>query len=405
MGDLQTAINQVSPGGMIWVAAGTYLPTETRLNNSSGPNDRYNTFHISKNIKLYGGFAGTETMLEQRNWKMNPTILSGDLDTVGKVEDNAYHIAYMDGTTMNGSVTNACVIDGFLFEYGNADGPFPEDLAGAIYMDGSGSTNGCSPVLRNIIFRHNSTRGWAGAVYCDGSDQGLCNAKIENCVFWDNHANYGGAIYNFGYNGTCNPEITNCTFFDNWAVSGGGAVRNFGPGNVGIFTNSIFWKNGDGISNVVNGTATTVNYSILDDGNQNGIVNLPIGASGNHNLDSFPEFVDTSTGNLRIRRTSNAIDSGDDSAISVSEDLDKRIRKNGNVDIGAFENPWIHCPDTVILNEDYSPFKGMYEAGSMISVENGTGLLDITLSAPVIEIEILNIELGTLLSLYQTGCP
>ena len=51
---------------------GTYKPTETSDFNAS--------FTISKdNLKIYGGFAGTESTLAERNLNANSTILSGDL--------------------------------------------------------------------------------------------------------------------------------------------------------------------------------------------------------------------------------------------------------------------------------------------------------------------------------------
>jgi hypothetical protein len=404
-GKLQKAINAASPGTQIWVSKGTYYPTQTILNNSSGPADRFNTFYIKKNIQLYGGFAGNETALNQRDWSLNKTVLSGDLDTLGKVGDNAYHVIYIDGTTSNGAISAQCIIDGFIVECGYADGAFPEDIAGALYINGEGSTHVASPTIRQTIFQHNYSRGWAGAVYCDGSEQGTCSPMIFNCLFWNNHANYGGAIYNFGYNGTCNPSIINCTFFNNWASSGGGAVRNFGPGNVGVFKNDIFWMNGDGIANVSNGTTTTINYSTIDDGNINGIVGLPSGASGSNNLDSFPGFIDTANGNLRLKNLSPAIDAGDNLANTLMIDLDSKPRKNGTIDMGAYENQFVNCPDTIMLSAEHQPFSGMYEAKNMIIVQHGIIETSASFYAPSILVnENVIMSLGTSVLLNQVGC-
>lgn len=70
--DLQTALIKATAGDEIWVAAGTYRPTAR--NHPADP--RSATFVVKPGVALYGGFAGTETGREQRDWQANPTILS-----------------------------------------------------------------------------------------------------------------------------------------------------------------------------------------------------------------------------------------------------------------------------------------------------------------------------------------
>jgi hypothetical protein len=58
---IKNAVNAVTPGGEVWVKAGNYaLPAK---------------FEIYKPVRLYGGFSGTETALNQRNWATNATNL------------------------------------------------------------------------------------------------------------------------------------------------------------------------------------------------------------------------------------------------------------------------------------------------------------------------------------------
>lgn len=40
-------------------------------------------FSLNNGVAIYGGFAGTETELEQRNVSANPSILSGDIGVEG----------------------------------------------------------------------------------------------------------------------------------------------------------------------------------------------------------------------------------------------------------------------------------------------------------------------------------
>ena len=70
--DLQDALGAANPGDEIWVAAGIYTPDR-------GTGDRNATFQLIIGVAIYGGFAGGETDLGQRDAATNVTILSGDL--------------------------------------------------------------------------------------------------------------------------------------------------------------------------------------------------------------------------------------------------------------------------------------------------------------------------------------
>src|SRR4029078_12734074 len=82
-------------GTQVWIAAGTYKPGNTR--------DA--TFTLN-NISLYGGFAGGETQVSQRDLVSNETILSGEIGTPGP-DDNCYHVvsqSFATTSTLDGLV-------------------------------------------------------------------------------------------------------------------------------------------------------------------------------------------------------------------------------------------------------------------------------------------------------------
>jgi hypothetical protein len=58
---VQDGINAASSGDEVWVAAGTYTENLT----------------MNDGIALYGGFSGSESSKDQRDWSANQTILDG----------------------------------------------------------------------------------------------------------------------------------------------------------------------------------------------------------------------------------------------------------------------------------------------------------------------------------------
>ncbi len=73
--DLQPALVAASSGDEIWVAEGTYKPTNGT--------DRMISFTLVAGVAVYGGFAGTETVRGERDPAANVTTLSGDIRTAG----------------------------------------------------------------------------------------------------------------------------------------------------------------------------------------------------------------------------------------------------------------------------------------------------------------------------------
>ena len=147
-GDLQAIINESSNGDQIWVAAGTYIPNR-QINslNVIASGSRNNAFVVSKNIQLYGGFAGLETDIDEREGSDNQTILSG---AVGS--GNSYHVLLF---------ANGCdaLFDGFTITGGNADGNTPVVINGKEYRQNVGGgilIMHSSPRINNVIIRDNS---------------------------------------------------------------------------------------------------------------------------------------------------------------------------------------------------------------------------------------------------------
>ena len=149
--NLQDALGIAVYGDQLWVAAGTYKPTEGT--------DRTISFHLKDGVELYGGFAGNETELSQRNWRKNTTILSGDIGVAEDNTDNSYHVISVIATELS-PISNPSIIDGFIIEDGYASlSSNSNNWGGGLYLSYASS------LIRNTWFRNNYAVYDGGAVY------------------------------------------------------------------------------------------------------------------------------------------------------------------------------------------------------------------------------------------------
>jgi hypothetical protein len=243
---LQTALTNARSGNQIWVQKGVHLPGSNRTD----------TFTLKNGVAVYGGFAGTETSLNQRDWQTNVTVLSGDIDQNDTVDVNgvvtstaniagvnAYNVVTGDGTD------NTAVLDGFVITAGNAKSlSFPDDAGGGMY------NNNSSPTLRNLIFSGNAANSGGGMANLNSS-----NPTLTNVTFSGNTAGFGGGMYN---ENSSNPTLTNVTFSGNAANSNGGGMFNLSSSptltNVAFIGNTAISKGG-GMDNIANSSPTLTN--------------------------------------------------------------------------------------------------------------------------------------------------
>ncbi|WP_315818508.1 hypothetical protein [Paraflavitalea speifideaquila] len=114
----------------IWVAGGTYNPHYSPADDNFGKVDSLNNaFLLVKNVKLYGGFGGTEATLSDRNLSLTfqKSILSGDYDNddiitgsgidlaINKNKLNTCHVVIASGDVGD------ALLDGFTITGGNGD--------------------------------------------------------------------------------------------------------------------------------------------------------------------------------------------------------------------------------------------------------------------------------------------
>ncbi len=343
--DLQDALDAAIPWDTIWVAGGTYYPTTGT--------DQSVSFELPDSVAVYGGFAGTESSLDERNYSTNTTILSGDIGTISTITDNTRHV-------VRGADHGR--LDGFTVTLGYGDDDI--DKGGGLLNDsvsymkvynciftgskapqGGGVCNnycGDSVVFYGCTFSENIATNGGGMANFD------CRVFVTNCTFSDNSlvstwgtSHYGGGLYNWAPGATS--LITNCTFYGNSAKEGG-AIHNRSVTSTAV--NCILWGNhasvsGDDIAGSMAG-GCNISYSCIE---QDGYA----GEEGNISED--PLFNDADNGDFRLNGASPCIDAGDP--------FSPRDSDGTRADMGAPHGVYQHSLDAAIYEivEPESPFQ------------------------------------------------
>ncbi len=382
---LQFIINTAAPGDEVWVACGTYFPTND--------NNRSISFSMRNNISVIGGFLGTETTLEERQFICGPcSVLSGEIGSAG-IADNSYTVVW------NNELNNTAILDGFEIRDGNDDRTptsAGNGLGGGLYNHGFGFTGFCHPVVRNCYFTNNRAS-WGAGAFNNGYDGGNAQPTYINCIFYQNHAYIeAGGMDSYGVGGTASPTLYNCIFDSNTSATNVGAMYAWG-GNAGgnchpflincIFTNNTALNGYGGafiadnqndfngsasgsctvtLQNCIvrNNTATGTGPQFYVRGNANAQVlatysNISLtGQNGMHvlsgstigNIDGDPLFLNitnapgddlcwlTPDDGLRMENASPSVNSGSNTGVHA-EDITGESRINaGTVDMGPYEN-------------------------------------------------------------------
>ncbi|MEO0630095.1 MAG: DUF1565 domain-containing protein, partial [Planctomycetota bacterium] len=172
---LDEALAIAAQGDEVWVATGEYAP-----NPSDG---RDATFTIRDGVRVFGGFRGDESQLEERSEDPfeNPSILTGRAT-------DTYSVVTMSGT---GPDTE---LNGFVIEGGRAD-----NGVGGSFRERGGGIFGAnaSPTLRLLIVQDNVASDTGGGLYITADDTDPLNVVpvvIDQCEFINNSAEDGAGL-------------------------------------------------------------------------------------------------------------------------------------------------------------------------------------------------------------------
>lgn len=219
---LDDALAVALPGDSIWVADGTYRP-------SAGAG-RASSFQTPfANVRIYGGFAGTENTLDARDSSLAQTVLSGDIGVPGDSTDNVYHLWRLSGA--NGGL----LLDRLVLEGGLANGSGIDAQGGAVRFSNALGLQGGKPIFRDVVFRRNGATSDGAAVYVEDVLKNDAPIYFVRCAFENNRCtaggSRGGAVYattrsGSATGGSASVEFRDCRFARNSAMFGAGVYLN-----------------------------------------------------------------------------------------------------------------------------------------------------------------------------------
>lgn len=305
---ITAALSRAAAGSEVWVAGGSYPETITLVSG----------------VPLYGGFKGTETTRDPRDWTTYRTMVDGGGSTTNVLITCQAPGAIVDGLSLWRGGT------GFRLQGGPTtatitDCDFWQDTTGV-----TAASSGTSIVGR-CSFRFNGT----GISVSGGNINASQNTFIANgkgALVSQAHINLYSSLFSYNtvgvydsysassYNNTFYMNGTAISAHSSWCRAVNNIIANCSTAGVEAYAHCAAFDHNDLIYN-----ATDFSGSVA----QTGVGNLSVN----------PQFHYPPTNDYHLTPASPCIDAGDDSVVLLGGlDLDGKPRILGpHVDIGAYE--------------------------------------------------------------------
>ena len=203
---LEDALSKAVPGDEIWVQ-GLEAGAVYKVDAKDKP------FFLKAGVRLYGGFYGNETDVEQRATQGKAcsftfrSVLSADLNGDDRIDptsliytgnttrqDNAVRVleVSVDCAQSDNKNNERSVVDGFTIMGGHAEG----QNGGGIEV--KGGEYACAYTISRCFF-FNNYAAQGGALYVEGNaDEATNTSLIERCMVYNNAAGQRGELRNAG---------------------------------------------------------------------------------------------------------------------------------------------------------------------------------------------------------------
>jgi predicted outer membrane repeat protein len=365
-----------TPDGLTWesgyktisaalVAAGDTSPTVIEIWVKA---DTYNeNFWLRNNVHIFGGFIGTESVLSERNYIVNATIIKPS-DLTRKIiyrhGANSVKNGILDGFILTGSTIGGVYLNnGNILRHCTITGNTATGNGGGVYMDNGATLENCLITDNQgnngggIAGGHDNTKGFLRIINCEivnnqaNSDGGgvfvaTYNLEMHNSLIANNSCGLRGGGFRF-QTPVAASNITNCTFVNNSAAGNdGGMYLSTTASDLVFLTNNIIYGNkvSDNVNNININPNVSVSYTAIEE--------LPTSLTESNNINlTSNQFVNPASSvgkqlslpayDWSLLETSHCINAGNNQVVFGSLDLagNERIQKS-TVDLGAYESPY-----------------------------------------------------------------
>lgn len=237
---LDKALDEVIPGDVIHIAAGTYTPTKT-ITGGSASNAGDRTFEIHSNISLIGGYPADATEGTVSDPALHETILSGNTSS-GKV----FHTVAITAPVQTGQKV---VLQGLSIKYGQAaaSGTGNISINGAPYYRFYG---GGLIVARSIVdildceISENTTGFHAAGVFVFSE----AIVRFERSTIKENNGIFNGGNGGGVFNEAATVYFIDCEISSNTISGVGAGIYAFSgtqPTYTYIYNSTIAYNNND----------------------------------------------------------------------------------------------------------------------------------------------------------------
>jgi len=325
---LLEALEHAVGGDDLWVADGIQYLTDD--------GDRKKSLVLVGQVDIYGGFQGDETLEEERDWRANECIVSGNIGDLLSPNDDSYKLFYIapgsdcsiKGITIESALANGTA-DFYQRGAGVHVGADAFCLIGSCTLQSLSSLQGGCVIENegNVLFQNSTVTDLGSSNLSENLLHSTASLIVRGCFFKQNQTS-GSLISSSG----SLMQMNASTFVDN--ESNAEFIEITAPATDAEVRNCIFSTASEASPELVSTVWPIIfNNSIIDGYELN---ELLVGVKV---FFENPYFLDQDNNDYRLCWASRGYNNGNPAEVQWGQDLNGIPRLGfGQIDFGAFEN-------------------------------------------------------------------